>query len=148
MGKCLLSCIMFLLISGMSYAEVQNGYLWQQFSHDQKMIYVMGYVEGIGYLNLEIRHQMDVLTELNDKETESDQSLFEYAHDMKDYYIKNYHYFNIPYQQIVEGLDKVYSDFENKTIKINNAFWLVKFMLEGRSEDEIHKSMIYIRKID
>jgi hypothetical protein len=124
-----------------------NGYFLGKLNPNEKLTYVMGYVEGIGELNTEIRHQMSILVLLYDKEkTQKYKYLAEYGKEMDDYYEKKYHYFNIPYRQFVEGLDKIYADFKNKPIILNDALLLVKQMLEGADEQEIEKRMVFMRK--
>lgn len=124
-----------------------DGYFWKTLTPKEKNVYVAAYIEGISQLNLEIRHQMDVLIGLHDMEkTEENKYLAAYGKETKGYYEENYNYFDIPYRQLVEGLDKIYADFKNKTIRLNDALFLVKSMLKGVNEETLEKSIIFMRK--
>lgn len=146
---CFITFLCFVVTSNIICAEENkiDGYFWEKFTPREKYTFIVGYVEGISFLNLEIRHQMDVLVALYDMEkTEGNKYLSKYGKETKDYYENNYQYFGIPYRQLIDGLDKIYSDFKNKSIKINDALFLVKSMLEGTNEQEIERRMIFLRK--
>lgn len=123
-----------------------NGYFWEKLTPNEKLTYVLGYTEGIGELNAEIRHQMSILVLLYDKEkTQKYKYLAEYGKEMSDYYEENYHYFNIPYRQFVEGIDAIYKEYKNKTITLVDAFELVKAEIKGLDKNELERRMSFMR---
>ncbi len=123
-----------------------NGYFWEKLDPTGRLVYVIAYTKGIGELNIEIRHQMDVLMVLYDMEkTEKNKYLAEYGKETKTYYEKNYHYFNIPYRQLVEGIDAIYQDYKNKTITLVDAFALVKADISGVDKTELQRRMSFMR---
>lgn len=123
-----------------------NGYFWENLSPTEKLVFVIAYTKGIDELNIEIRHQMDVLILLHDmKKTEKNKYLAEYGKETKAYYEKNYHYFNIPYRQLVEGIDAIYQDYKNKTITLVDAFSLVKADISGVNKNEFQRRINFMR---
>ncbi len=124
-----------------------DGYFWEILSPKEKFVYVLAYVEGISEMNLEWRHQMDVLMALYDLEkNEKNKHLAEYAKQEKAFYEKSHHFFGIRYRQLVEGTDQIYKDYKNKSIELRDAFSLVRADLDGTDKKELERRMIYMRK--
>lgn len=124
-----------------------DGYLWEKLTPNEKFVYVFAYVEGISEMNLEWRHQMDVLRALYELEkNEENKYLAEYGKETKAFYEKHYHYFGIPYRQLIEGINDIYKDYKNKSIRLKDAFSLVRAELNGTDEKELERRKVYMRK--
>lgn len=124
-----------------------DGYFWEKLTPNEKFVYVFAYIEGISEMNLEWRHQMDVLMYLYDmKKNEENKYLAEYGRETKVFYEKHYHYFGIPYRQLIEGVDNIYKEYKNKTIRLKDALSLVKSDIEGTDKKELEQRMIFMRK--
>jgi hypothetical protein len=137
-----------MIFSTKLYAEQpkNNGYFWEKLNPSAKLAYVIWYVEGIGELNLEIRHQMNVITLLYDEEkTEENKYLSKYGKEMGSYFEEHYQYFNIPYRQLVEGIDALYKEYINKTITLVDAIDLVKAEIKGVEKNQIEKRKKFMR---
>ncbi len=123
-----------------------NGYFWEKLNPSAKLAYVIGYAEGMGGLNLEIRHQMNVIAELYDLEkTEENKYLSKYGKEMRAYFEENYQYFNIPYQQLVEGINALYKEYTNKTITLVDAIDLVKAEIKGVAKSDLERRKKFMR---
>ena len=62
-----------------------------------------------------------------------------------DSYMRKY-LSNVTNGQLVDGLDKFYSDFRNRRIKVNDAVWLVLNQVAGEPEAEMEKMIENWRK--
>lgn len=149
----LVSMILCFILTGHAIVKGEdraiNGYYWATLNPKEKLIYVMAYVQGVSLLNEEIRNQMGMLEELYDMDnSEKNMYLAEYGKETSRYYEDNYHYYGILYQQLADGIDDIYKDYTNKTISVDDAFHLVKQRLNGRDEQGIEKSMVFMRKSD
>lgn len=138
-----------------------DGFFWDSLTSKERLVFTAGYVQGISQMNEEIRHQMDVLVELRrlstdpksaDRFSEKDRRkynfLAEYAEETRRHYEKHDHYFGIPYIQLVRGVDAIYKENKNMTIRIKDAFALVRAEIEGTDGKELERRKVFMRMSD
>jgi len=56
-----------------------------------------------------------------------------------------YTIYGITVGQIVDGLDELYEDFKNRSIKVQDAMYLIKKQIKGAPEEEVRQLLIYLR---
>ena len=97
------------------------------------MVYALAYVAGFNQMNKHVREMLEVAIGLEKAD------VAEYAKTMKKYYEDNFRYYGITLIQLVDGIDNLYSDYRNKTIRLSDAFHLVQTEIKGADEKKIEK---------
>jgi hypothetical protein len=72
-------------------------------------------------------------------------TLVGYARHLKNEDLKPYTIFEITVKQIMDGLDELYRDFKNRSIKMQDAIYVVKKQIKGSPEDEVEKILLFLR---
>jgi hypothetical protein len=135
-----------------------DGFFWESLTPKERLVFTAGYVQGIGQMNEGIRLEMDALIELRRRSTDpksADQFsekdrrkydfLAEYAKENRRHYEEHSHYFNIPHIQLVRGVDEIYKHNKNMTIRIKDAFALVRAQIQGTDEKELERRKVFMR---
>jgi len=105
---------------GFSSEHASDGYFWEKLTKNEKMVYALAYVAGFNQMNKHVREMLEVAIGLEKAD------VAEYAKTMKKYYEDNFRYYGITLIQLVDGIDNLYSDYRNKTIRLIDAFHLVQ----------------------
>jgi len=59
--------------------------------------------------------------------------------------IMDYSLDDIPIEALLSGVDEFYKDFKNLKISIQSAIYVVKNQIQGRSEEDIKRILLYLR---
>lgn len=59
--------------------------------------------------------------------------------------LRRYGIFNITVGQMGDGLDVLYEDFKNRSIPITDAIYVVKKQINGASNDDVERILLYLR---
>lgn len=125
---------------GLSSEHASDGYFWEKLTKNEKMVYALAYVAGFNKMNQHVREMLDVAIGLEKAD------VVEYAKTMKKYYKDNFRYYGITLIQLVDGIDNLYSDYKNKTIRLSDAFHLVQTEIKGVDEKKIEEMKQFMRK--
>src|ERR1700737_4718265 len=119
-----------LLVCGIAAAphepsQRRDGNWWREMGSGGKFVYVTGFFDG-----------MDLGNNFSywgivDKQ-KNDPAMTKVANSY-DSYMQRY-LTNVTNGQLADGLDKFYSDFRNRRIKVNSAVWLVLNEIAGEPE--------------
>lgn len=113
--------------------DYYNGYFWAEASDSLKLGYIIGLIEGaeksINYLFVVLHVKKQISDEVFYNKSSED---YEGPLEMLD----------VPYKQIIEGVDKYFSDFANKRIPIVDIMELVYEQITGKISDEGIKSRL------
>ncbi len=132
--------LILLLLSAPSIGFSGDGYFWEKLTKNERMAYATGYVTGFNKMNQHVRDMLDVAIGLEKAD------VVEYAKTMKKYYKDNFRYYGFTLVQLVDGIDNLYSDYRNKTIRLSDAFHLVQTEIKGADEKKIEKMKQFMRK--
>ena len=67
---------------------------------------------------------------------------------MKKYYEDNFRYYGVTLVQLLDGIDNLYSDYRNKTIRLSDAFHLVQTEIKGADQKKMEEMKRFMRKSD
>jgi hypothetical protein len=135
--KIILTSLFVLLLLDINYSEDdrRDGNWWNQQSHTTKGSYITGIFDGIQIgNNFSITEIMDKNPECLKKVNKSYMNCFELLKNKTN-------------AQFVDGLDTIYQDYKNRSLKISYAFWVVLYSMNGKSEKEIQIMIESARKI-
>lgn len=151
MKKVILILIIFFLLFGQNICNAKdailNGEDWRLFGTVGngkliKVIYVRGQMEGGALIVMNIER---LITDMKTIPPVKLPKLTEFAFELINKRLEQWKIFNIPYEQIVDGLDVLYEDYKNRNIIIPHAVHIVKKQIKGASEEEINAILEYLR---
>lgn len=167
--------ILFLVLSYAFdvYADISelNGNNWLQWGEQSKNYFMVGFISGsnnvVGSNNHKLKniHNMDEeKVDLKMKEAlfknankvcldTPDILKYRFSRDVessnkKSDEINRFSILNFTVQNINEGLNELYSDFKNRTIKLPDAVYYVIKQINGESPAELEKILYYLRSGD
>lgn len=141
-----------------------DGIDWRDSSALYKIGFVSGFIGGSNYIIEAFAYFPEydeekakiiskkfsnlVSNKQNDKQAFSVNDLRLWSQNMaknRSISLKKYGVYSITTGQIVEGLDKLYEDFKNRRIKIQDAIYVVKKQIRGATEEEVEGILQYLR---
>ena len=134
--KVFLLTVIAILFSGYVYADdPRDGNYWNIMDMGQKQIYIAGISDGLNFASMVLSQDKNV-----DKtcQTVVDGS---YKATMEKYFT------NITDSQLSSGLDVFYSNYENRNISTDKAFWIVLKTIHNDPEKEISELIKTWRKV-
>ncbi len=173
MSKVVLLCLaLSLALPEHALAEIKkdvsemDGVEWLGSSFVYKISFISGFMAGVAYavhynvdfpnVNEERVKQIQKImaSSYTDKQKQGDKQIFS-RNDLLIYYqnatrlrsefLKNYAIYEITAGQIVAGLDKLYEDFKNRRIRVQDAIYIVRKQIKGASEEEVEAALQYLR---
>lgn len=147
-------CIILLFIMAIpkpSYSadiDDMDGNAWRVNSYIWKQGYVAGFFAGSSYVvsdnlyptakdyDIDNTNKLDeVGILLEDQKAQKNKQLTRYIFLVG----------TVTNTQVTEGLDKVYEDFKNRSIKLRDAVYLVKKQIEGTPQEDIERILLFLR---
>lgn len=117
-------CCLFIVRSS-SFADSQNpdGTDWNNWKKDMKIGYVHGFVDGTNGMFL----GMFLIGETPNR-------------NLAGYVITD-----MTLEQLIDGIDILYSDFKNRSVFLVDAIYVVNKQIKGTSQDDIEKILLWLR---
>lgn len=167
--------VVFILIPVCGWGEERDisnydGNEWRIWDSSHKVFFISGFISSTAYIVSENlislsknynSKEAEKLSEefyksLYDKEKKDKNKkilfstieislLMEQEKAIKNRAIYKYVIENITNGQIKDGLDVLYEDFKNRSIKITDAIYVVKKQIEGTPQDDIEKILLWLR---
>jgi hypothetical protein len=144
--------------------QEMDGIEWRGSTIAYKIGFVAGFLGGTTYIidaftyfptydeekNTQLSKKIaDLLAKKqSDKQAISINELFLWNHALtknRSFLLKKYGIYEITTGQIVEGLDKLYEDFKNRRIKVQDAIYVIKKQIRGETEEEVEAVLQYLR---
>jgi hypothetical protein len=128
-------------------ADNRDGNWWNRLPESQKVVYVIGFLDGQSYA--ELIFQGAGLYGMGDPKTgQYDDKRASTVKDVAKYFsdVMKRDCANVPAGQLEAGLDKIYSDYRNMRIEVWHAMIVVTRSIGGMSDDEIAKLLENKRK--
>jgi len=172
MKKIIYALTMLMLLSFVNMGSAKSlseydGTAWNGFTESTKLTYIMGFIAGSGYVVTETyfpppkdfdRSKGFLLVGKvykPDKKGEKSQNISFTKEEMilwghhrsttQNDALLPYNIAEITVGQIVSGLNILYKDFRNARIKISDAIYVVKKQIEGLSDEDTEKILLYLR---
>lgn len=167
--------ILHLFIVGLLYSDISSfdGNEWRGHEETFKLGYAYGYISACNYVTF-YNQSMSFETSFGSWSSEKQQQGLEafdrlvslrysadsmtklispldcwlaILHDgtVNNAYRSHYSIMEISVGQIVDGLDELYNDFKNRSIKVTDAVYVVKKQIQGASQREIDLILRYLR---
>ncbi|MDH4227916.1 MAG: hypothetical protein OEV59_09260 [Deltaproteobacteria bacterium] len=147
------------------YVDEKNGHDWNGYPETLKIGYISGFMAGTGKVTSyvyeiapwatenDLKLSENITVPKNKKTValtrEEINSIYSVAGDARTMVVKisvgAYSIRGITVGQIRDGLDILYQDFKNKNILIVDAIYVVKKQIEGTSQEDIEKILLYLR---
>jgi hypothetical protein len=130
-----------MLLSGIAISSAQSsqssdGFAWNRATQSWKLGYVTGFVDAASWASGNVDGAVHVLKSLSP----DDSKILEHGKKVWDYY-------NIPYAQLVDGMNDFYSDNLNKAIKWDRALSYVRDCIHGEPKDYLDTELNFERKL-
>jgi len=107
-----------------------SGNSWIQLDSGAKIAFVYGYIEGLFQGHCFSTWELPA----TDHESESDPHFLV----TRSYGFHRRKFFqNVTYQQFVDGLDELYSDFKNRGIILFDGMWIVMNLIAGTPSERM-----------
>jgi len=105
-------------------------------------MYIEGFFDGMDYQDGTWDFALLVA------EKEFDPKLAKYASDTEKFVNgkTNKDFSHITVGQLRDGFDKIYSNYENRRIEVRSAMTIVLRSIDGTSDEELNKIILYHRK--
>jgi hypothetical protein len=117
-------------------SQGSDGFAWNRSSQSWKLGYVTGFVDAASWASGNVDGAVHVLKSLSP----SDSKILTEGKKVWDYY-------NIPYAQLVDGMNGFYADNLNKAIKWDRALSYVRDCIHGESKDYLDTELNFERKL-
>ncbi len=114
----------------------RDGNFWRELNEDDRAMYIIGIYDGIS-----IGHNFSYWGNVKDKQAFKKFLEVDTFNEYFDKYLTN-----TRSDQVVDGLNELYTDFRNRKIKIMDAVWLVLYQIAGASESEMASILKNYRK--
>lgn len=168
-----LLCIIFIVLYPcFLYAEKANiselnGNDWKSLSHANKTAFTLGVIssanyvarQNISYTPIVPEHEYDTKKAIalfsgfeksksrkvvvyNKKESDL---MREHTRRTGNDLLRRYSLYSITNIQLYEGLEKLYDDFNNTNIFLNEAVYLVRKQLQGAPDEEVQAILLWLR---
>jgi hypothetical protein len=137
--KILLSSAIMLSCTAISPAQSSqssDGFAWNRSSQSWKLGYVTGFVDAASWASGNVDGAVHVLKSLSP----SDGKILAEGKKVWDYY-------NIPYAQLVDGMNDFYADNLNRAIKWDRALSYVRDCIHGEQKDYLEYELNFERKL-
>ena len=139
--------VLFLALAGAGRAEDRphNAYWWADFSRERNLVFVQGYVEAMTHA-----HGIAQWACLADRnggklpEKYLGREAIEACSQSPT--VTVYDFTDIPFGQLVDGVDEFYKDFRNKDVEINLGLRYVRDQLKGKSAKELEDELTLWRR--
>lgn len=170
--KRLLLIIFIILYPCLLYAEKVNiselnGNDWKTLSNANKTAFTLGVISSANYVTNQNISYAPIVPE-QEYDTKKAIALFsgfeksksrkvvvynkkevdlmrEHTRRTGNYLLRRYSIFRITNIQLYEGLEKLYDDFKNTNILLNEAVYLVRKQLQGASDEEVQAILVWLR---
>lgn len=113
-----------------------DGFAWKQASRSWKLGYVTGFIDAASWAHGNVDAQVHLLKSLSP----NDRAVLAEGKKVWDYG-------NIPYVQLVDGMDDFYADNLNKAIKWDRALSYVRDCIHGEPKDFLETELNFERKL-
>ena len=117
----------------------RDGNWWRARPRATKLAYLVGFFDG---MELGERFSYWGLPQKDGKMNPATGDIGESYDKMYSQYIKN-----VTSGQMVDGVDKFYEDYRNRSIRIYDALWIVANMISGKSDAEMQTMIESFRKL-
>lgn len=137
--RILLASAMLLPCIAISHAQSSqggDGFAWNRSSQSWKLGYVTGFVDAASWASGNVDGAVHVLKSLS----RSDSKILAEGRKVWDYY-------NIPYAQLVDGMNDFYADNLNRAIKWDRALSYVRDCIHGEPKDFLDTELNFERKL-
>jgi hypothetical protein len=114
----------------------RDGNWWSRMDYPAKFFYTTGFFDG-----MELGHKISSWSLLESKQKATASNVWESYYSYRDKYFTN-----VSNVQLLQGVDKFYSDFRNRRIAIDDAIWIVVRQVNGMSDEDAEKLMENFRK--
>ena len=119
------------LVPGSAWAQTTiNGRVWDQWDHDHKVLYLMGFYDGFKAHGL-VFNQAEHDHPLREPFSTPPSSVIRYKADRQEYYSRN---LKLNYKAISDHVDIFYTDSDNLDIPVPEAIRIVALRDEGQTE--------------
>ncbi len=120
--------------------NVLDGNNWNMFGSLGKSLWAAGFIGGVGIACTQFRGPLVRLDDIKNRVEEIGDFEFIVKKEIEKIDIPG-----ITAGQMREGIDKFYSDFNNKTIKMVDAVYVVKMRVKGENPKAIDTQIKYLR---
>jgi hypothetical protein len=170
--KRLLLIIFIILYPCLLHAEMSNiseitGNDWKTLSYANKTAFTLGVISSANYVAKQNISYSPIVSE-QEYDTKKAIALFsgfeksksrkvivynkkevdlmrEHTRRTGNYLLRRYSILRITNIQLYEGLEKLYDDFKNTNILLNEAVYLVRKQIQGASDEEIQAILLWLR---
>jgi len=108
-----------------------DGYWWKDLNSDQKLFFIMGFVDGVTYADGTVRAVFP-----NAGRSKTGQ--VEFIKEECDFY-------NIHNGQLAHGLEEFYQDFRNQSIEATSGLSYVRDQIRGKSPKVLERELTFLR---
>jgi hypothetical protein len=145
LGRSVLFAIVLLLTATIARDQVsttRDGNWWIEQDQSEKLSYMTGFFDGIELgKNFSYWGYMD---EMKAKKPDAVSAMAKTVASFDEYSEK--YLSTVTTGQVAEGLDKLYVDYRNRSIRVSSGVWLVLNSISGKSDAEMQKLTESFRK--
>lgn len=124
--------------AGQADDKRRDGNWWRSQDYVNQLRYVVGFFDG-----MELGNRFSYW-EFSDDQKKMNECMFSIGNSYSNY--KKTYFSNVTNDQIVDGLNQLYTDYKNRRILVHNAIWLVVNGISGKSKDQMETMIENFRK--